>query len=149
MQSLSRGPYRETYVGVHKSLGVTILFLMLARLLWRAWHRSPPLPQSMSPFMSLLAKSSHWTLYVLFVGMPISGYVLSAAGGHPVPFFGLFDLPALPRNTTLAHDATFVHNTLRWLVYALILGHVGATVWHVAWRRDGALERMLPAQTES
>lgn len=147
MQSMSRGPHRETYVGIHKSLGVTILLLVVARLLWRAWCRAPPLPQSLSPFMSMLAKSTHWALYALFLAVPVSGYILSAAGGHTVPFFGLFQLPALPHDEALAHAAAFVHNTLRWLVYALILGHVGATVWHVAWRRDGTLERMLPAQT--
>jgi cytochrome b561 len=33
-------------------------------------------------------------------------------------------------------------------VYGLIVLHVAATVWHVAVRRDGMLERMLPPQRD-
>jgi cytochrome b561 len=34
----------------------------------------------------------------------------------------------------------------QWLTYAVIILHIGATGWHVAVRRDGALFRMLPEQ---
>ncbi len=39
-----------------------------------------------------------------------------------------------------------VHLLGQWAVYALIILHVVATAWHVGWRRDGVLDRMLPAQ---
>jgi cytochrome b561 len=81
------------------------------------------------------------------VAMPISGYLLSAAGGHPVSYFGLFTLPGLPKNEALSHGADWFHVMIgQWAVYALIILHIAGTAWHVAIRRDGALERMLSEQ---
>ena len=81
--------------------------------------------------------------------MPVSGCLLSAAGGHPVSYFGLFTLPGLPKNEGLAGAADWMHVAVgQWAVYALVLLHLAATAWHVAVRRDGVLERMLPAQEE-
>jgi cytochrome b561 len=147
MQSMAHGPGRDPYVFIHKSIGVTILFLMIARLLWRVFNPAPPL--RMGAVLSWLAKCSHWALYAIFLAMPISGYIFSASDGHAVPFFGLFNLPRLPHNEGLVHAAILTHNLLRWPLYVLILGHIAATVWHVAWRRDGTLERMVPTQTRS
>ena len=70
------------------------------------------------------------------------------AGGHPVPFFWIFTVPHLvPRDPGLAKAATWVHLAIgQWLLYALVLLHIAATVFHVAVRRDGLLARMLPPQ---
>jgi len=93
------------------------------------------------------AFGSHWLLYLVLVGMPVSGYLLSAAAGHTVSYFGLFTLPGLPRDEALAHGAEWLHVAVgQWAVYALVLLHLLGTAWHVAVRRDGVLERMLPEQ---
>ena len=82
------------------------------------------------------------------IGMPLSGYLFSAWGGHAVTYFGLFTLPGLAKNDTLQHVAFWAHVAIgQWLTYALILLHIGATGWHVAVRRDGVLFRMLPEQS--
>jgi cytochrome b561 len=146
MQVMSRGAQRETLVIVHKSLGVTILALVLMRLLWRAIHPAPAPSGRHGALPRIAAETGHWLLYGVFIVMPVSGYILSAAGGHAVPFFGLFDLPALPSDHTLSEAARFVHNTASWAVYALVAAHIGAAAWHVAVFRDGTLERMLPVQ---
>ena len=61
-------------------------------------------------------------------------------------YFGLFDISALPKNKTLGDFANVLHVTGQWGLYALVSLHVAATVWHVAIRRDGLLNRMLPPQ---
>ncbi len=142
-------PNRETLYTIHKSIGVTILALTALRLGWRAVHPAPPLPASMAVWEKFLARASHWALYAAMVLMPASGYVLSSAGGHPVSYFGLFTLPALPQNRALAQAADWVHVMGQWAVYALIVLHVAATVFHLLVRRDGVLDRMLPAQTNA
>jgi cytochrome b561 len=142
-------PSRDLVFTVHKSIGLTILALVAVRLLWRAAHPAPELPGGMARWEKTSAFASHWMLYLILIGMPVSGYVLSAAGGHPVTYFDLFTLPGLPENKPLAHAAVWVHvATGQWLVYALILLHVAATVWHLTVRRDGVLDRMLPAQNK-
>jgi cytochrome b561 len=55
-------------------------------------------------------------------------------------------LPGFSKNEPLGMFADTVHVGCQFAVYALIVMHVAATVWHVAVRRDGMLERMLPPQ---
>src|SRR5258708_20008800 len=44
-----RTPDRTVYVNYHKSTGMLIGLLILARLAWRLKHQPPPLPASMPP----------------------------------------------------------------------------------------------------
>lgn len=134
---------------LHKSVGLTILAIVAFRLGWRALYPAPPLTGNLARWEKAAALTSHWLLYLILLGMPVSGYLLSVAGGHTVSYFWLFNVPALPRNPALAGAAMWVHVvTGQWLVYGLIAVHLLATIWHVAMRRDGVLSRMLPAQDE-
>ena len=142
-------PSRDWIYTLHKSVGLTILSLVAFRLAWRAAHPAPPLAGNLARWERTSAFASHWLLYLILIGMPVSGFLLSAAAGHPTSYFGLFTIPALAKNEALSHAAAWVHvATGQWLVYALVLLHIAATAWHVAVRRDGVLERMLPAQEE-
>ena len=143
-------PAREFYFALHKSVGLTILALVAVRLAWRATHPAPPSPSSLARWEHAAARVSHWLLYLILVGMPVSGYVMSAAGGHAVSYFGLFTLPGLPHNRAIASVAFWLHvATGQWAVYALIALHLLATVWHVAVRRDAVLGRMLPPEEDA
>jgi cytochrome b561 len=139
-------PDRDTLFMIHKSLGVTVFVLAALRMVWRAANPPPPLPGRLARWEALLAKISHFLLYFILLAMPISGYILSAASNHPVIYFDLFQLPLLPENKPLSKAAEFVHVSLQWAVYALIILHVLATTWHLTVRRDGILNRMLPRQ---
>ena len=93
MTSLPRtAPDRELLFTVHKSIGVTILALMAVRLMLRTTRPIPAEPAGMPRWMAGCAVASHWMLYAVLFIMPISGYVLSSAGGNPVSYFGLFTL---------------------------------------------------------
>jgi cytochrome b561 len=149
MTSLPRtAPDRDMMFTLHKSIGVTILAVMIIRIALRASGPIPAEPATMPRWMALCAVASHWLLYAALFVMPISGYVLSSAGGSPVSYFGLFTLPSIPPNQVLESLGRSVHHTVQWVVYALIALHVLATVWHVAVRRDALLERVLPAQQQ-
>lgn len=65
-------------------------------------------------------------------------------GGESVSYFWLFDLPALPQNETFSDLADRLHLLGQWAVFALALLHLAAVVYHVGWRHDGLLDRMLP-----
>ena len=130
---------------LHKSVGLTILALVVVRLAWRARHPAPPL-HDVPRWEVVASKASHWLLYAILVLMPVSGYLLSAASGARISYFGLFDVPTLPRNDAVAAAAVTVHLAVQWAVYALVLLHLAATAQHVIVRRDGVLDRMLPPQ---
>jgi cytochrome b561 len=132
---------------LHESIGLTILIIVAVRLIWRAHHPAPPLPQSFARWDKLAARASHWLLYVILIGMPVSGYLMNAAGGYPIGFFWLFNMPGLPKAQELSDFAFQLHVVIgQWLVYALVILHITATVWHVSVEIDGTLERMLPKQ---
>jgi cytochrome b561 len=121
-------PWREDLYTLHKSIGLTILTLVAVRLAWRATHPAPELPSRMIRWERTAAFASHWLLYLILLGMPVSGYLLSAAGGNPVSYFGLFTLPGLSQNEALRQAAVWVHVvTGQWAVYVLV-------VLHLAWK---------------
>ena len=143
-------PWREELYTLHKSIGLTILALVAVRLAWRATHPAPALPGRMARWEQAGAFASHWLLYLILVGMPVSGYLLSAAGGNPVTYFDLFTLPGLSTSPALRRAAIWIHVvTGQWAVYGLVVLHLIATAWHVVVRRDGVLDRMLPVQEEA
>ena len=94
---------------------------------------------------SVVAGLNHALLYAVLLVMPVTGYLM-AGNGQGVPFFGAITLPGFARNDGLGLIADKVHVWCQFAVYGLIALHVLATVWHVAVRRDGMLERMLPPQ---
>jgi cytochrome b561 len=77
--------------------------------------------------------------------MPITGYISSAAGGHSLPWFGLFQWPRLlGKDAALSHWGEWLHDHGAWVVYAVIAIHIAAVVWHQFYKKDGVLARMLP-----
>jgi cytochrome b561 len=148
MISLPKGPEQDWMLVFHRSLGVTIFAVIVLRLAWRSTHPLPP-PLSGAPRLTeLISRVTHWLLYALLLLMPVTGY-LQSADGRPMSYFGLFNLPGLLKDKALGDVAKVLHLLGQWAVYTLIGLHVGATVWHVAIRRDGLLDRMLPPQDRS
>ncbi len=146
MQSMDQlNPRREFLFDVHKSLGLTVWLLVVARLIWRFRHPAPALRQGMPRWIKILSTMSHSFLYVLFFLMPISGFTTSSAGGHGVHFWGI-PLPNLPHDEAIAKLGATAHVLGSYVVYALVSLHLFATAWHVFVRRDGILQRMLPQQ---
>jgi cytochrome b561 len=148
MESLPNGDAsRATIVMLHKSVGLTILALTAARLVWRAIHPPPP-AMRWAAWEAAAATASHWLLYLVLLAMPFSGYLMSAGRGRAIPYFGLFEVPLLtPATDAIWRIGSTVHSVGQWALYALVALHIAATVWHVAIRRDGTLDRMLPEQT--
>ncbi len=138
-------PTREGWYTLHKSIGITILVLSVLRVIWR--HLSPPpsLPGDFKRLDAILVHTAHGLLYLLLFAMPISGYLISAAGGHPVVLFGVVPVPALvPVDRSLAHLGSLLHDAGQWALYGLVALHVLATLQHAVIKRDGILGRMLP-----
>ena len=115
---------------------------MLLRLVWRLSHRHPDLPAGTGGFTRVASSVVHGFLYVLMLGMPLSGYIDSIAGHHPFRWFGLFPVPELvPYDKTLSAVGERAHMLGAYAVYALVGLHIAAAVWH-ALRRDGIMGRM-------
>jgi cytochrome b561 len=80
------------------------------------------------------------------IAMPVSGYLGSIAGGRPVSWFGLFELPRLvAKDRVLAVAANWAHLVFAWMLVFALAAHLGAVVWHSVIKRDSVLTRMWPS----
>lgn len=145
MTELSSPVAKIRIYALHKSLGITLLALVVLRLLWR-WTRPAPGPvPGMSRHLRLAADGTHGFLYVMMIAMPLSGWLYNSASGYPLQWFRRFNLPALAgKDEQLARLAHALHEYGFWLLLVLVVGHVGAALYHHLFLDDGTLHRMLP-----
>jgi cytochrome b561 len=156
---------RLSYYMLHKSLGLTVLALVLLRLLWRLFDRRPPYPPGMPRWQQRASSLAHGLIYLAMLVMPLSGWLYNSAARRPLDWFGLFKLPSLtdidratdtlyilglqapafidtPRKLrALAGD---IHESLFYAGALLLAVHIAAALKHHFHDRDVTLARMLP-----
>ena len=146
MPPIKRGVVPETFINLHMSLGVLILLVVVARLLWRLGHPVGGASEGGPAWLAAAARLTHVTFYVLLIVLPILGWAAASARDWDVRPFELASLPRLlpPRNR-LGFLAGDVHTFLSYTLLALVGLHVAAALYHHLVARDGVLQRMLPA----
>jgi cytochrome b561 len=135
---------RAAIMGWHKSLGMLVLLLALARIGWKVMNRGMPGPIG-EPWQRKVAAAGHGLLYRLILAQPISGWAMSSAANYPVTLFGWFQFPALVAENHDLHDSLEeVHEVLFFLMLAVAVVHILAALYHHFVLKDGVLRRMLP-----
>ena len=145
--------YLPSAYALHMSTGACVLVLSVARLAWRLTHRLPPAPD-MGRVLSVLARGTHFLLYVFMIVAPLTGWLVLSLRHQHTSVFGLFSWawPTLPAIATMAHAERQLyhdlllplHTRLSYLGMSLVALHVAAALYHHFWRRDEVLTRMLP-----
>jgi len=129
----------------HKSIGLTVLAVMIVRYVWR---RAATLPDWAPNLSDGEKRVIHWTerlLYVMLFAMPISGFLFVMAGNFGVQFFNRWDVPhPIGPNATLARAGQVVHETGALVLAAGLLVHWGVIIRHHWLHRDRYVRRMLP-----
>lgn len=149
-EDLPRGERKAEAFALHASLGATILVLSLLRLGWRLSHPAPPLPENYGAGVRLLARATHVGLYVVMIGMPLTGWAAASTSGRPLPdVWGVLPFPRLPLQGEGPHEtAEFLHvGLILNLFWVLIALHVAGALKHHLFDRDRTLWRMLPIVT--
>lgn len=145
MTDMKMSPTKLQVYSWHKWLGVSVFFLVVVRLGWRIVRRPPPLPEGTSALMKLLVHGGHMMLYVVMLGVPLTGWLMSSAKGFQTVWFGVLPLPdLLGRDLALGGQLSQAHFALNVLMIVLVIGHVLAALAHQFIRKDGTLYRMLP-----
>ncbi len=138
------GPAQQFLYNLHKSIGATLIPLVLVRLLYRLNNPPPPLPDDILPIQQFAAHATHWALYVLILAQPIVGYIMTSAYPAPVPFFGLFNLPAIwPANRALSEQLSVVHLYMGLAIAAIAADPHRRRAFHHFVRKDRVLMRMI------
>ncbi len=145
---LTEGLPRETHraaMGVHKALGITILALALARILWRLFHRPPPRPAGTPRWEIWTSRGVHFLFYALLILLPLSGWVWMSAADRPIDVFGLFELPSIVAPGKALADVMHERHELMGLtMLGLVVIHLLAVGKHHFIDRNRPLSRMNP-----
>ena len=146
MVQLPKTPKYFWIYDLHKSIGLTVLALMLVRLGWRLYAGVPKPVPGTTRLQHLAAVIVHAGLYVLAIGMPLAGWLYDSASGlRAMKFFGLFVVPKLVEpNPAIKDMAHTFHVVGALILVVLILMHVGGALLHHLILRDRTLTRMLP-----
>lgn len=136
----------RTFIDLHKSVGMTILLLTLARLGWRVANPAIPLPAETPRWQKLAARGTHVLFYVFLLAMPLVGWAASSAAGRDIVWFGLFNWPLLPvgGGREFAGQLMDLHELAAKLLIALVVLHVLGALKHHFIDRDNVLHRMIP-----
>lgn len=127
---------------LHQSLGLLVLVLYFARIVWMNWAGKPKaLGNKVEQFAAHMA---HMALYGILILMPLSGLLISLAKAKETVVFGLFSIPGFAeRNSGLIDVAYSLHSFFEIVCYLLIAAHVGASLYHHFILKDGTLDRMM------
>ena len=133
---------------LHKTLGVTVFFVALARILWAISQPKPGLLHADRKVESLAAETVHWLLYGSLLLVPLSGWVHHAATDGFAPIWWPLgqNLPFVPKSETLASTAAGLHIVFERVLAAAILLHIAGALKHHIIDKDATLRRMLPGR---
>jgi len=127
---------------IHKPLGVALLALVCVRLVTRLYKGTPALPSDMPAWQRHAAYASHVLLYALMFAMPLIGWAMVSAGGYPVTVGDWLLPPIAPADAALFAWLRGAHRYLAFLLFATVLLHLAAALFHGWIRRDGVLASM-------
>ncbi len=147
MPHIGRNTVPNDRNNLHFSLGVVIMLVVVARLIWRWTHAEPRPVDGLPPWQVAAAWLVHNLLYVLLLIIPLLGWANASFRGYDVKPFGLVTLPRLLATQSPGFAWTGdVHVFISTYVLLSLIGlHVAAVCYHVAVGRGGVLSRMLPA----
>lgn len=139
-------PDRELFVAVHQTLGVTVFILVLLRLIWLSRSTPPSLHPDLETWERILARTLHFLMYAVILGLPVSGILLSLSQeGGQIDFYGWIvrsryeGVPDGEVLWKLLHD-----QILPWIFYFAIALHLAAVLkHHFVTRRVTDVRRML------
>ena len=136
-----RGDPRVPMRSLHLTVGVILVVLIAARILWRATD-GRRLPAADRGALHVVAKATHWGLYALVATTLVFGLMLWWVRGDT--WFFVFRLPKLdPSNKALADFFDTWHPTFGTAILYLAGLHAAAALVHRYVWRDGVLARML------
>jgi cytochrome b561 len=148
MGELPKTPKYFWVYTLHKSVGITVLALVLARIGWRLYAGAPGPVAGTPTWQARIASLTHMLLYALLLAMPLSGWLYDSASGlRPFRWFGLMLVPKLSApNEGLSELANDAHELLFWVLVALVALHAAAAFYHHLFQHDATLSRMLPGR---
>jgi cytochrome b561 len=134
----------NTLYANHKLGGFILLWIVVARLVYRFTKGAPPDEPTLEPWQKTISHLTHWGMYGLLLTVPLLGWL----GVSLYPSLGIpggLSLPGLVTPDQPKAETVFMFHKLgAILLTLLVLSHIGAALFHHVIRKDNVLRRMLP-----
>jgi cytochrome b561 len=138
---LDFGPERLTIEDIHVTVGLSIFYLVILRLLYKIFNPTPRLEPSVFKGQKFLAKLNHVMLYVTILSITISGILKKLFNGETLTI--IFKKIKIQDNFELGELFYDIHVISNYLLIVLIIIHILAVITHKLFFNDNLLKRMF------
>jgi len=132
---------RLTVESIHVTLGLSIFYLTIIRLIYKLLNPTPALQNNIFAGQRIIAKLNHIFLYLSILLITISGALKKLFNGEMLDLF-IFVLE-IKDNFDLAELFYEIHIVGNYILIALISLHVVAVIIHKVLFKENLLKRIL------
>lgn len=142
MPDVHKGTLPVGEIAWHVTVGVLILLLVVARIVWRLVR--PPVTIGVeSGLQHRIAQLTHLGLYLFTVVVPVLGWANANSRDWVVGLFSVLQLPKImATGSALGHDLGDLHANLAIVMLVLVGLHVAGGIYHHFVLKDDTLSRM-------
>ena len=137
----------KTAPDIHRSTGILLAMLIVARLFWRLKNLEPESLSTHKGWEIKTAHIVHLLLYAMLFSMFVTGYLISTAKGQAIAVFNWFSIPAMVTGDDLSiknleDKVGEIHEILAYILITLASAHALAALKHHFIDKDSTLTRM-------
>ena len=132
---------RLTIESIHVTLGLTIFYLTLSRLIYKTFNPTPPIRNSIFTGQKIIAKLNHIFLYIAILTITTSGALKKLYNGEKLDMF-FFNLE-IKDNYELAEIFYEIHIIGNYTLITLISFHIFAVIIHKVLFKENLLKKIL------
>jgi cytochrome b561 len=138
---LDFGTERINLENIHITIGLSIFYLVILRLLYKSLNPTPKLGPSVFTGQKFLAKLNHVLLYVTILSITISGILKKLFNGETLTIF--YKKIQIQDNFELGELFYDIHVVSNYVLIGLIIIHIIAIIVHKLFFDDNLLKKML------
>ena len=143
LENLDGHPLQGFAYDLHKSLGISVFILAVARIGAKLVVGVPDPEPSLPRWQKTASKLVHGALYGLVFLVPVFGYLGTSICCSPIWYFWLWEVPIrIEGGKDLARAMFEIHEIASLTLAGLAGLHITAALYHVFIRKDGVFVRM-------
>ena len=140
-------PLYQVLPNIHRSTGIILMVLLVARLIWKVANPTPS-DDHLKPVERKISTLVHWVFYGLLLAIMVAGYLISTSDGRPISVFGLFEVPSLYKDTSITKTVGWLHEYMSYALIGLVVLHAAAAIKHHVIDKDVTLIRMWSGKSQ-
>ena len=138
---LDFGEQRITIEDIHVTLGLTVFYIIIIRLINNILNPTPKLDPSIFKGQRFLAKMNHILLYIAILSITISGILKKLFNGESLVI--IFKEIKIKENFELADQFYDIHILSNYVLIGLVALHISAVIIHKLLFKENLLKKIL------